>query len=242
MEINTTNQNKEFWNTLNSDYAKAWESPAKQYMSDQEQHFIITNLQKTKKRKILDIGVGLGRILGFYAQNAPESELYGVDIAENMLKLTREKFKEYSLLKRLELCDMSKQELPGTELYDFVSCIRVMHYNENWPEFITKVNKRLEQDGIFVFTMANRRSLNIFRPSKMPFFRTTAGELNTILEKENLKVLSIESYTRIPDSLYQISNNAFYSKILIGIEKALEYVFGKIVFGRVLFVAAQKIG
>lgn len=232
--------NKAFWNKTNIRYQRTWRSYAQQYMSDMEKAFILKYLNKTKKRNILDIGVGTGRILNFYIENAPQSNLYGIDIAEKMIDICKEQFQNYSNLKLLELKDISTETLKYEVDFDFVSCIRVLQYNANWKEIIIKIKENLAPEGVLVFSIPNSFSVNILRVSATPFFRSTPKALRDVIKESGLELLEMSSFTKLPDFLYNISDNTSYCRVLIFIETLLSKLLGKLFLGRILFVAVRR--
>jgi predicted TPR repeat methyltransferase len=233
-------QNKQYWNTVNIDYKKAWETHSQVWMSQKELEFI-NKFLGDKKNTVLDIGVGIGRILDFYTKNEKVEEIYGVDISEEMLKICNERFPNNKKIKELKLMDVADQDLDFKKKFDLISAIRILKYNKNWKENIGKLKESLNEDGVLVFTMSNTRSINIFAKTDNPFYRSTKTELLEVLKNQGMEALEINSFTRIPDIFYTVSNNKFYSNIVIGLEKLLSLVLGKVFLGRILFVAAKKV-
>lgn len=235
------NKNKSHWEKLGKGYSKAWNTSAKAKMSDKEKSFILKYVNKIPVRNILDIGVGNGRILDMYINGTNVNYIYGIDISSEMIKICKNKFKEEKRIKRLNICDISQEKIPYPNNFDFISAIRVLKYNKNWKEIIKKIDLKINYGGVFVFTMPNKKSVNIFWRGGLKYYRTNLKEIKKIIkENKNLELLEVISFTRIPDFFYYISDSIIYSKILLKFEELLSLLFGKTLFGRMFFIAVKK--
>jgi ubiquinone/menaquinone biosynthesis C-methylase UbiE len=239
------NENKNHWDNLNINYDKVWQSVAKHEMHKKEMAFISYYLKIKKPKTILDIGCGTGRILNnLINYTSPETEIYAIDISEKMVKLCREKFKDEKKIKSVEVVDIAKDQININKNFDFITAIRVLKYNKNWPEILEKIYQQLNPGGIFIFTMPNKNSINRFADRysswNIPIYRTTPKEIKYILKDIGYKILEIRSFTKIPDFFYDKSTNKFFAKLIIFLEKALEIILGKVFLGRILFLAVEK--
>lgn len=234
-------KNRAHWEELGEKYDFAWQAPAKKMLSDKEISFINYYLAKVSGKKILDIGIGTGRILSKLIKNSPkESEIYGLDISPQMVRICKERFKKIKKIREIKVCDLSKQNLCYKDNFDFITAIRVLKYNKNWQEILKKVYDALEKDGTFVFTMLNRNSLNKFSRYPIPTYKTDPRAIKDLLGEIGFKILETKTFTRIPDFFYDLSENRIYLKLLILSEKTLELLLGKVFLGRILFIAVRK--
>lgn len=234
------NKNKQHWDNVGVEYSKSWTGKSKEHMSLKEINFINNFFSPKRTKNILDIGIGNGRILANYLQNSKKSSIYGVDISKKMVEICRKRFYNKPAIAKLVVCDFSKRKLPFNVTFDFISSIRAMKYNKNWPEMISKISQILNDGGIAIFSMPNKYSLNVFSFQKIPFFRSDKKELKDICEQYDLEILDIQSFTRIPDIFYDLSNNKIFAKCVIGMEAFLGKIFGKTFLGRMLFLAVKK--
>ena len=234
--------NKKHWNEFGAGYGDVWENPARKRMHLMEMNFISKFAGNFQNTKILDIGVGTGRIIENYLKDPKAQEIYGIDISESMVNLCLGKFKSDSRVKEISVCDLSKEEIPfAGKLFDFVSIIRVLKYNKNWREMIGKISRSMDPKGIVILTMPNNNSINRFGHYPIPYYRTTKREIVAVCREQGLKVLDIQSFTRIPDLFYDLSSNSVYISFVIFLEKLASLVLGKTFLGRMFFVAAKKI-
>ncbi len=235
-------ENKDYWNNYNLKYTNNWKGRTKKALSKRELSFIHQHMKLVSRpQSVLDIGVGNGRILDFYVANSHVGqEFFGVDIAEKMVDMCKKKFIRNNQVKKIKTCDLSKEEWCFNQSFDFISAIRVLKYNENWTGIIKKVYKKLNRKGIFVFTVLNSRSLSRFANYGTRVQLTNIHELKKILEELDCEVLSIKSFSKLPHYFYSISNNALYAKLLVALERMLEFFLGGVFFGKILFVAVKK--
>ncbi|MCX6739604.1 MAG: class I SAM-dependent methyltransferase [Candidatus Parcubacteria bacterium] len=241
-----TDANKEYWNDFNSDYSKVWQSQAKQILSQKELGFINEYLRRENINKILDVGVGNGRILkNLIAHSDQAAEIYGIDIAEQMVNICLNKYKDEPKIREIKVCNLSKENLNFNNKFDFITAIRVLKYNLNWPEIIKKIYSGLNNDGYFIFTMPNELSITFFHKDKFANGKlmiqySTPNKIKEILNDCGFENIKIKSFSKLPDFLYYLSNNMYYVKLLLLLENILSKTFGNILFGRILFIACQK--
>lgn len=239
-------ENKKYWDDWNIDYSKVWQNRGRQEMSKRELNFIDENLLKYSPRRILDIGAGNGRILENMAEfSSDQTEIFGIDISEHMVRICQEKFRDEKKIKQISVCDLSQENICFDGNFDFATMIRVLKYNKNWEEMIKRVYKKLNQGGIFIFTMPNKFSISYFSgdtfsDQKIPIIYAGKSELKKILFEAGFKNVKFRAFSKMPNFLYHIWNNKLYIKFLLFAERALEIILGKSFLGREMFVICIK--
>jgi ubiquinone/menaquinone biosynthesis C-methylase UbiE len=237
-------KNIKYWNKIESSYRDQWVSYARQRMSDRETDFIKKYLKKNKPSKILDIGIGTGRILDNLIDNSTKkASIYGLDLTKKMVNYCKTKYSKNDKVKKLVVCDISKQKIfYAKDRFDLITAIRVLKYSRNWPEIIKNIYVNLNRNGLFVFTMPNYNSINRLVKHNIPVYRSTVKEIRSILNKNNYEILEIRGISKIPDIFYgnKLRNNKFYIYLLIKMEEILESILGKTFLGRMLFIACRK--
>jgi len=107
-----------------------------------------TNLIK-RDLKILDLGIGTGQsTTPFFGKNC---KMYGIDISNKMLKISKQKYSELITIKY----DISKglKELNFKHKYfDLIIAIGVLEFVKNIKKIIKEVSWLLKSDGYFIFT------------------------------------------------------------------------------------------
>jgi ubiquinone/menaquinone biosynthesis C-methylase UbiE len=238
--------NRDYWNNWGAEYSQVWQNAAKQKLSEKELTLIKKYLNIRKPQQILDIGVGNGRILeNIIAYSNEKSEIFGIDISDNMVNICCEKFKKCAKIKGIEVCDVSQTEICFDNSFDFITAIRVLKYNRNWPDILERTYKKLDKEGIFIFTMPNKQSVaglkeDTFSKNKIAINYTNKKQLEIILSRLGYKLCEIVGFSRVPNTFYDFSNNKLYVKILLGLEKVLEIIFGKSFLVRYFLVVCKK--
>jgi len=233
--------NERHWDDLKGTYNNVWQIAAKKILSEKETMFIKNFYSKKIGPNVLDIGIGNGRILSALMANAHSDDIIkGIDISDEMIAVCQEKFAGKSNCE-FKKCDIASSAVPFHEKFDFVTAVRVLKYNKNWIQIVEKISKQLNSGGIFVFTMPNKYSLNYFSSYKIPFYKSCKSELEILCKKNGLQIQEIISFTRIPDVIYDHSNNRAFALLVAILESILSVILGKTFFGRMFFIAAKKI-
>jgi SAM-dependent methyltransferase len=236
--------NKEFWEKVGGSYEGNWINPAKQKLSAKELGWIEKQLQGLGKIniRILDIGVGSGRLIRTYGEyldthNGDHSQIHGIDISQLMIDHCRKEVPEA----KLERCNIASEFIPFEGLFDFISAIRVLKYNESWRDILAKLSDKTAKNGILAFTMLNSNSADRYALYPVPIHKTNHKEIRQILENLGLEVLEIRGFSRIPDIFYNTLGRFRVGAWLIWkIEGLLENLFGTRLLTRILFIACRK--
>ncbi|MFA4942598.1 MAG: methyltransferase domain-containing protein [Patescibacteria group bacterium] len=235
---------KNYWDDCGKKYSEGWKNGLLSELSKKENDFIQKYFKQSLKKKVLDIGVGNGRILNNYILIDGAEEIYGLDYAESMIDFCKNKFHNENKVKGLKRCDVSMEEIPFDFGFDFISAVRVLKYSSNWMEILKKISKKLNDNGLFVFTMPNKHSITslnkYFLTNETKQNRTTIKELRDVLGMIGFDIIEITSFTKLPDIFYQLSKNKYYAKLILFIEKLLEILFGDKFLGRFFFVAVKN--
>jgi SAM-dependent methyltransferase len=233
--------NQEYWDRYNIKYEDNWKGQARQALSQRELSFIDKYLPLRNLRSVLDIGVGTGRILEYYLSVLPPTvKLSGIDIADQMVQICKDKFRNNNQIKELKVCNLSEQENCLNDTYDLISAIRVLKYNKDWQHIINITTALLNSGGIFVFTMPNKNSLSRFANYGTPIHLTTVKDLRHFFQNPHYEILEIRSFSKLPHFLYVNANSRIGSGILILTEKALEILLGKVFLGKIFFIAVKR--
>lgn len=108
---------------------------------------ILSNIPAPKS--ILDLGAGTGLLSYYWYRECPEAEYVLVDIAEDMLAVSRKRFDGLSNICH-QAMDYSK-ELPEKELDAIISALSIHHLeNEQKKDLFKRIYEKLPAGGIFV--------------------------------------------------------------------------------------------
>lgn len=238
--------NKKYWDNWNIKYSQVWLPLGRQEMSKRETNFISSKLSRNRDLKILDIGIGNGRILDVLNQQSSSgSRIYGLDISTKMIKICKSRFKNTPKISHLKVCDLSTEKIPFNTNFDFVTMIRVLKYNPSWRIMIKKIYDQLNRGGVFIFTMPNTQSISVFSGDKFseknsPIIYSTISEIKKICFKSGFTNVEIVSFSKLPNFLYHITDNRYFVNTLMSMEIFLESLLGRSLFGRELFVVCTK--
>lgn len=240
------NINRTYWNERGEHYSDVWKGQAKEDLSSKEERFIVAKLKECAPRRILDIGVGNGRILHCITENGPTgSKVYGIDISPVMVGLCKEKYRVAEHAPTLSVCDLSQEGLPFEETFDFITAIRVFKYNPNWQEMVKKIYDNMDHKGNLIFTMPNKYSISFFHKDtfsqeEILFQYVSAKEIRKELNDIGFTVSDIRGFSRVPEPLYYFSSRPFYIRALQCLESIMARICGRYMFSRILFVVCHK--
>lgn len=237
-----TEQDREHWSEVSQDYSAGWQSPARQAMSSRELDFVLRHAVRSPATRMLDVGVGTGRILdGLLSVAPPDCEVYGLDVSQEMLDLTKRRFDGDARVKSLRSCDVSSEEVPFDGDFDVITAVRILKYSANWPTVVRRLAARLTPHGVFVFSLSNARSLNRFsRPYAVATHHADVRQVSEICSTAGLDVLDLSGFTRLPYTLYTSARSGRSTAVLLTADRALDAVLGRVALTRELFVAVSS--
>lgn len=113
--------------------------------------FTAAQLPMTRAARVLDLGCGTGLELGYYFRLNPSAKVTGIDLAEKLLRILKEKHSENDLT----VIHGSYFDIPfGELLYDAAVSVESLHHftkDEKVPLY-AKVHAALKPGGYFLLT------------------------------------------------------------------------------------------
>lgn len=107
---------------------------------------ILKKLSEIPYHTALDLGCGTGELMKLILQQNEDKSLYGIDLAENMLEVAKEKLGNHA---KLILGD--SEQLPFSDNYfDVVYCNDSFHHYPAPDKVLSEVYRVLKPNGIFV--------------------------------------------------------------------------------------------
>lgn len=98
---------------------------------------------------ILDLGCGTGlSILPFLESQQEYSEIVGIDLSSNMLRLAKEK----NIYTELHDCSMKEFLLQDTRKFDLILCLDALVYIRNLEDILQNIYHRIAEKGLFIFS------------------------------------------------------------------------------------------
>lgn len=232
------------WNVTGANYNNNWKSVSEKKLSEYELGLIQEKLKSTKTKNLLDLGCGTGRILRRLLENSTiNTQIYALDYAQSMVDFCSKEFMigPNQKIKRIQKCDISKENIPFNVEFDFITSIRVLKYNKNWREILTKVAKSTNPGGIFVFTMPNKISPSYFSDYGGKIWLATIKEVKEALQKSGFILEDCIGFSRLPRFFYTVlPNSNIYASFIMFVEKLLGIILGKTLLAKIIFFTARK--
>ena len=115
---------------------------------------------------ILDVGCATGRLLERLAK-AGAKNLYGTDIAVNMLKVVEERLKEFDAKLELKVADVETQLPWDNETFDVITITGAIHHLYNPNDALQEIYRVLRSEGRLIvlephFIIVYRQLLNLY--------------------------------------------------------------------------------
>lgn len=230
------------------EYAQAWVPLAKQRLGEFEAAVVRGAIARAQPKnparrlKVLDVGVGTGRIAQILLEN--EIDFYGVDIAPAMVELCRKKLAGNENLRDLRVQDILDPLPVEWGQFDLVTAVRVISYTPLWREALRRIYEILASGGVLMFTFPNRNSTALvakaFLGNEYKGFEVTYRDLQTLLKEIGFVDVQITGFARLLDTFYDRCNSRFSAGLLIDIEKFLRALLGPTRGARLFYVTCRK--
>jgi len=223
-------------------YSASWDPPAKARLSELELDVVRPYVPTGGAPAVLDVGCGNGRVLAaVLAAGGPGLRAFGIDVAEEMVAVCRERFRGESRVAGLAVCDVAADRVPFDEGFALITALRVLKYSENWRAVVTSLVSLLDSDGVLVCSMPNRNSLNrLSRPYAVPWYSATPSELSRALADAGARVIEMRGFARLPYVLYRRLTGPRTSAAVTAAEQLLAAGLGPQMLARELFVVGRR--
>jgi 2-polyprenyl-3-methyl-5-hydroxy-6-metoxy-1,4-benzoquinol methylase len=160
-----------------------------------------------KDNYLLDFGCGSGAITNQLAKAAKAID--AIDISSGMLEFAKKQAEENSIGNINYIQTSLFDERFKNETFDAILAFNVLHYIEDMPSLIERINRLLKPNGIFISStacMKEKRSLvgylmllltKIGIVPKMNFYKKV--ELENLIENGNFDVIKSERISKLPE-------------------------------------------
>ena len=155
-----------------------------EYMSRWDGERFIKAMELTKNKKVLEIGIGTGRIA---VKVAPFCmSITGIDVSQKTIERAKENLKEYKNISFI--CD-DFSDFRFTETFDVIySSLTMMHF-KNKATVITKIDKLLNDDGIFCLSIDKNQNEYIdMGTRKVRVYPDTLDNMKSLIEATAMSV------------------------------------------------------
>ena len=147
---------------------KQWDKIFKQYgkvfAKVEEDIPRITKLFKKRGiKRVLDLGCGSGRHTVYLAKHG--SNVYGIDIAPEGIKMTKDWLKKEKFKANLEIGDIYEKLPYPNHFFDAIISTQALHHNriEKIRKLIKEIERILKQGGLIFATVSKRKSRKLLK-------------------------------------------------------------------------------
>ena len=158
-----------------------------EYMSQWDGGRFIEVMELTKNKKVLEIGIGTGRIA---VKVAPFCmTLTGIDISPKTIERAKENLKEYKNISFI--CDdFSDYQFDGT--FDVIySSLTMMHFRDK-KQVVTKIDTLLNKGGIFCLSIDKNQGEYIdMGTRKVRVYPDTLDNMTSIIKETEMSVAMV---------------------------------------------------
>ena len=160
-----------------------------------------------KGNYVLDFGCGSGAITNKIAKEARAID--AIDISSGMLAFAKEQAEKASISNIDYIHASIFDERFDNNKYDVILAFNVLHYIDDMPRLINRINTLLQPNGVFISSTAclkERRSLigylvlllgKIGVMPKMYFYKR--NELESLITNENFNNIKSEKISKLPE-------------------------------------------
>jgi len=206
------------------------------YLDRIETQFISEAVSNVKIKSLLEIGFGAGRNLSLF--KGRKIKMFGVDISGKMLSQTKRGFRgEDVTLQQLD----AQTGLPySNSRFDLIICIRVLKYMKKWPFVISEISRCLKRDGLTIIEVPNLFSIHFFGLIFANYFLFFIPNFLSVIEKNHLKVVSIQKGALWPFLVYKRTNNKKMLHFLMEFDRIINKILPVGIFSRNYVFLLQK--
>ncbi|HVN95533.1 MAG TPA: class I SAM-dependent methyltransferase [Syntrophorhabdaceae bacterium] len=152
--MNDKPEQKNIWSTWSEDYFKTLYKDVTEYPALVLRHKYILDLFDLDGKKILDIGCGPGEMVKDLLSRG--CQVFGMDIAEGMLKVARNNLEKWSGNGAFGFgCGDIEHLSFKDKTFDGVVCAGVIEYLKEDSKSLGELNRILRKDGELILTVRN---------------------------------------------------------------------------------------
>jgi len=196
-------------------------SPGGKSISDREIDIVMNYLKPSSGMRILDAGIGTGRIA--YAVKDKGAEVIGFDLEVKQVTKTTSDFKSIGD-DSFEAVAADIQFIPFADAsFDAVLCFRVLKYVPDYHLALTELHRVLKPGGRLVLEISNLyswevlldavRRLRGLPPVVRHYF--VMKRIMGLLEQQNFVIINSAPTYKIPFIFWRLSKNSFSLNMLL---------------------------
>ena len=139
------------WNKIFKQFGKAFFEP------QEDMKRVLNLFKKHGVKRIMDLGCGSGRHVVYFAKNG--FRVYGIDIAEEGIRLTKNWLKKEKLQADLKIGSVYKKLPYEDDFFDAVISTQVIHHEKihNIRKAIQEIERVLKPNGLLFITVTKSK-------------------------------------------------------------------------------------
>lgn len=128
---------------------------------------IVKLFKKKGIKKVLDLGCGSGRHTVYLSKRG--FEVYGIDIAQKGIKITKDWLKKERLRTSLKVGNMYKKLPYPNNFFDALISTQALHHNRigSIRKLIQEIERVLKPEGLIFITVSKKRSIKDIPKEKL---------------------------------------------------------------------------
>lgn len=116
-----------------------------------------------------------------------------------------------------------------------------MKYHKNWQKILREYYRIVKKNGILVFEMPNKISVNKFSRDSIAIFPSSEKELRFVLKQTGFRVFEIKGGPVLPGLLYDLTTNKAFAKIMKKAEDIIKLLLGNVLLSRFIYISCAKV-
>lgn len=203
-------------------------------ISERELAIVTRRLGDVRGRRVLDAGVGTGRVARHLT--ALGASVVGIDVTPEMLAECRR-----AAAPALAVQAKVGPSLPFADrsMDDAVS-VRVLKYVERWAATFHELRRVLRPGGRLLVEITNARSVARWGYRGDPITFATSAQVERLLRDAGFLPIALDAGTRLPFGVWARSGRRA-TPVLEGVERAAGRLLGGAVLARSFFVTAELV-
>ena len=148
--------------------------------------------------KILDIGFGNGYLIRYLNRNYPSTQLYGIDISEDMLRTALQKSHEAISNGNMHLTIADVVSLPfEDERFERIYTVNTHYFWSDIDKGLQEIRRVMKPDALFLIVGHYKKYLDRLPIAKYNFKKYEIEEIEVLLQKNGLVLernICVEKY------------------------------------------------
>lgn len=160
-------------------------------MNQEQYRGVVSNLNCSKKDRVLDIGFGNGYLINLLAKKN-EGNFYGIEISDDMLKVACKRNSELIRQRKIHLTKGNVMDIPfENSFFDKVYTVNTVYFWKDLDKSLLEIKRVLKPNGVFINAIYSKQWLDNLKYTKYSFLKYTPKELEEASLRNGLEVIQV---------------------------------------------------